>query len=113
MPVRCYTASPSLPQPVIIAYHLSIRAAPWKRAGEARWNGSRDSYIRADGKYTRFCYKVVPLSFVFFLTAIFSLTLKGASSDPREDKKDLKEMIGLSVRGSLDGFWSVFSFDTQ
>lgn len=61
------------------------------------------TYIRADDKYTRFCCEAVP-----FLSLSFSSSsprdlfdCSKVQSDPREDREDLKEMVGL--RSSLDG----------
>lgn len=79
MVARCYTAtvSPSLPQPVIIAYHLSERRGG-KRAGDPNGMEVGTVIYSAGNKYTRFCYEVVlypplSLSLVFFL--IFSSDL--------------------------------------
>lgn len=103
MLARCYTAtvSPSLPQPVIIAYHLSERRGG-KRAGSPNGMEVGTVIYSAGNKYTRFCYELVlypPLSLSFSfssLRAIFSSTLKGAVRGG--DRDGLKEMMGLLHR---------------
>lgn len=110
MLARCYTAtvSPSLPQPVIIAYHLSERRGG-KRAGGPNGMEVGTVIYSAGNKYTRFCYEVVlypPLSLSRFLSHLFERSFRQRS------RVQFEEGIGMAwkkwwgyciVCSSLDG----------